>query len=67
MLLSIKKIFFVPFYVKFLITFENRKTGAPFADTIANSFKYQLDELTRACDPVSGRWNSSSLAHFLQN
>ena len=55
MLLSIKKIFFVPFYVKFLITFENRKTGAPFADTIANSFKYQLDELTRACDPVSGR------------
>ncbi|CBY31678.1 unnamed protein product [Oikopleura dioica] len=29
--------------------------GAPFADTIANSFKYQLDELTRSCAPVSGR------------
>ncbi|CAG5078664.1 Oidioi.mRNA.OKI2018_I69.PAR.g9048.t1.cds [Oikopleura dioica] len=29
--------------------------GAPFADTIANSFKYQLDELTRASAPVSGR------------
>jgi len=29
--------------------------GAPFADTIANSFKYQLDELTRSCAPISSR------------